>query len=118
MLKRYHIRLGCKTTAGGIVKTAGSEDSLDGALCPLEGDLIDCPACGTQGVIKCVGPRISETFNGKEFALSDDLCICQCNPPPKLIADQDFSYQVLLIADVESAEEARPGRSAPMQPRI
>jgi hypothetical protein len=27
------------------------------------------------------------------------LCICGCNPPPKLIASQNFRYQSLLCID-------------------
>jgi len=40
-------------------------------------------------------PRLSDTFEGKEYALSNDLCICECSPPPKLVADQDIEYQAL-----------------------
>jgi hypothetical protein len=72
----------------------------------VEGDHIDCPACRTKGVIQVVPPRISDRFNGKEFALSGDLCICKCNPPPKLIASQSLKCQTLALAWVESAEEA------------
>jgi hypothetical protein len=70
----------------------------------LEGDPVDCPACGGQGVIKCVMPRMSDRLNGKEYALSDDLCICECNPPPKLIAAQNRRSQYFLVADKELAE--------------
>jgi uncharacterized Zn-binding protein involved in type VI secretion len=105
MFKRYHIRLGAKTTAGGTVKTASTKDTLNGVAMVVEGDLVDCPACCSEGVIKCVQPRLDDTYNGKQFALSDDLCVCMCNPSPKLIADQNVSYQTLVLADVESAEE-------------
>jgi len=106
MFRRYHIRLGAKTSAGGVVKTASTRMTLNGVPLAIDGDLIDCPACGAEGVIQCVQPRISSRYNGKEIALSDDLCICKCNPPPKLIADQTFKYQTLAVASVESAEEA------------
>ena len=26
--------------------------------------------------------------DGRRVALSDDLCICKCDPPPKLVASQ------------------------------
>ena len=103
--KRYDIRAGATTTAGGIVKASSNFFNLNGAPVAREGDPVDCPACGSQGVIECVMPRLSRQFEGKEYALSDDLCICQCNPPPKLIADQDFSYQTLVLASVETAEQ-------------
>jgi uncharacterized Zn-binding protein involved in type VI secretion len=112
MLKRYSIRLGAKTTAGGVVKTASSNATLNGVLLAVDGDLIDCPACASEGVIHCVRPRISDTYNGKELALSDDLCICRCSPSPKLIADQDVDFQFLVFAEVESAEEAAARRQS------
>jgi uncharacterized Zn-binding protein involved in type VI secretion len=73
--------------------------SLNGAPQALEGDPVDCMACGAQGVIKCVMPRLPDSFEGKQYALSDDLCICGCNPPPKLIASQNFKYESLLCID-------------------
>jgi uncharacterized Zn-binding protein involved in type VI secretion len=113
--KRYHIRAGATTTAGGTVKASIELFKLNGAPLALEGDSVDCPACGTQGVIKCVSPRISDHFNGKEFALSDDLCICGCSPPPKLVADQDFKYQAFVAKPNEAPEDRvtdRAGRNA------
>jgi hypothetical protein len=41
------------------------------------------------------GPRLSESDNGKQVALSDDLCICKCPAPPRLIASQDFVRQTI-----------------------
>jgi uncharacterized Zn-binding protein involved in type VI secretion len=105
-MRRYHITVGAKTTAGGVVKTASTVFSVNGVLLAVEGDLVDCPACRSQGMIQVVQPRFSDRFNGKEFALGDDLCICKCNPPPKLIANQTVKFQVLAMASVESAEAA------------
>jgi len=31
-------------------------------------------------------------LNGWEAALSDNLCVCQYSPPPKLVASQAVSY--------------------------
>lgn len=54
---------------------------------------MSCPACGTDGVIVCVGPHLSEHWGGKEAALEGDLCLCECKPSPKLIANQHFKCQ-------------------------
>jgi uncharacterized Zn-binding protein involved in type VI secretion len=95
MLKRYLILLGAQTTAGGTVKTATSFMSYNGLPYALEGDLVDCPACGQQGSIECVAPRLAARYNGKQYALEHDLCVCGCSPPPRLIANQQHHCQVL-----------------------
>lgn len=105
-MRRYHIRLGDKTTADGVVETASSCISLNGSNLALEGDRVSCPACGTEGVIQVVQPRISECFNGKELALGDDLCVCRCSPPPKLISAQTGRFQTILD-DGELVEKAQ-----------
>jgi len=101
MIRRYLILLGAKTTAGGTVKTATSFMSYNGVKYAVEGDLIDCPACGAEGVIKCVPPRLDATYNGKQYALEHDLCICNCSPPPQLIANQNHNSQ-LIEADADA----------------
>lgn len=95
MLKRYLIALGAQTEAGGTVKTATSFMSYNGLPYALEGDLVDCPACGRQGSIGCVAPRLDASFNGRQYALEHDLCLCGCSPPPRLIANQQHNCQVL-----------------------
>jgi hypothetical protein len=80
--------------------------TVNGVPLVLEKDEVDCPACGSVGIIQVVMPRLHDAFNGRQYALSDDLCICKCKPPPKLIADQTFKFQTFALASVESAEEA------------
>ena len=94
-MKRYHITLGAKTTAGGIVITASSSCSINGVAVAIEGDSIVCPTCRSKGVIQIFGPRIPESWNGKQVALQDDLCVCACPAPPRLVANQTLKYQSL-----------------------
>lgn len=105
--RRYHIRDGAKTTAGGTVRASTTWYKLNGAPVACEGDTMDCPACGTTGIIQCVMPRIPERVNSKEIALSGDLCICQCSPPPKLIAEQTAKCQIIRVANEKSAGQAQ-----------
>lgn len=105
--RRYHIRAGAKTTAGGTVIASTTWFRIDGVPVACEGDPVDCPACGTQGIIGCVMPRNPERLDGKEVALSDDLCICNCSPPPRLIADQAIRCQLFLVADEPSIGRAK-----------
>ncbi len=94
-MHRYHITLGASTSAGGKVISATSCCSIDGVIVALEGDAIFCPACKSPGKIKIFGPRIPESWNGKQVALQDDLCLCKCASPPRLIANQRHKYQVV-----------------------
>lgn len=93
MLRRYDITLGATTTAGGRVITASPDDTILGVPVAVEGDEVECPKCNSVGVIVPDGPRLSDTILGRQIALSDDLCLCKCDPPPRMVAIQDFTYQ-------------------------
>ena len=95
---RYHITLGALTTAGGVVTQASGIGSIDDKQVVLEGDIIVCRTCKSTGYVLCVGPRIPEFWGegvGKQVALENDLCICKCSSPPRLIANQSLSYQTI-----------------------
>ncbi|WP_322069901.1 PAAR domain-containing protein [Paraburkholderia bannensis] len=93
-MKRYIILSGDKTTAEGIVLAPSTTLGLNEQNIAHEYDEISCPACNSTGKIQCDGTRIPVTGpDGRRVALSDDLCICKCSPPPKLVASQ----QVLSI---------------------
>jgi uncharacterized Zn-binding protein involved in type VI secretion len=94
-MKRYTITLGATTTVGGNVMAASSNGSINGAKIALEGDLVFCPICESQGKIKCIEPRIPELWNGKKVALENDLCVCGCPTPPRLIPNQTLRCQNL-----------------------
>jgi uncharacterized Zn-binding protein involved in type VI secretion len=95
MTIRYHITLGARTTAGGKVVSATSHRSINGVKVACAGDAVYCPGCNSEGVIEPDGPRISDRFNGRQVGLSDDVCRCKCNPPPRLIANQTISKQII-----------------------
>jgi len=62
---------------------------LDNKHIAHEDDDVICPACKSIGKIQCDGPRLPMTGpDGRRVALSDDLCICKCPTPPKLVASQ------------------------------
>lgn len=115
-MRRYTITLGASTTAGGKVISATANGSINGVKIALESDLVFCPACKSQGKIVCVGPRIPETWNGKQVALENDLCMCGCPVPPKLVPNQTLRSQVIedspmLAAGALSAQSSSDGRS-------
>lgn len=94
-MRRYTITLGAPTSSGGKVISASSAGKIDGAPIALEGDLVTCPVCKTAGKILCVGPRIPETWGGKNVALENDLCICRCASAPRLLPNQTLRCQVI-----------------------
>ncbi len=114
MSTRYHITLGASTTAGGKVISASAFRAIHGAQVACEGDAVFCPACKSPGVIEIAGARLSEKVHGKQVALSDDLCRCKCTPPPKLIASQSVSRQVIDPADA-AARHSQANASAAAQ---
>lgn len=112
MTTRYHITLGASTSAGGKVVTASAFRSIHGAAIACEGDAIFCPACKSQGVIVLAGARLSEQVHGKQVSLSDDLCRCKCMPPPKLIANQSVSCQLIDAAQAAAHADTATGTAA------
>jgi uncharacterized Zn-binding protein involved in type VI secretion len=100
-MKRHHITLGASTTAGGTVTSASALVSINGVRIALEGDTVACRTCGATGTIRCVGPRIPERYNGRHVALENDLCICNCPHPPRLIANQTSKAQFVDSADTQ-----------------
>lgn len=105
-MHRYHITLGASTSAGGKVISASSCCSINGVAVAVEGDAVLCPACKSTGKIRIFGRRIPESWNGKQVALQDDLCICKCPSPPRLIASQTLKCQAIGAAPAPSDSEA------------
>jgi uncharacterized Zn-binding protein involved in type VI secretion len=123
METRYYIHVGDTTTTAGVVLTGLDSQRWHGHACAYEGDLVSCPACKSVGFIRCAGDRISATGpNGREQALSGDLCICRCPHPPRLLGSQstysvsgsspadDFDFSTL--ADASLPFGASPTRTA------
>jgi uncharacterized Zn-binding protein involved in type VI secretion len=91
MATRYHIRKGDKTTANGVVMDGSANSIAHNLGLAYEGDKVNCPTCKSTGQIVCDGPRWSFTGpDGRQAALSDDICLCKCNPYPRLVASQTY----------------------------
>ena len=94
-MKRMNITVGAKTTVGGVVVTGWELMTINDQILAREGDSIECPVCGSTGVIVLCGPRHDESLGGRQAALEGDLCQCLCRPAPRLIPDQYIRGQVL-----------------------
>jgi len=93
VVRRYDILKGDKTTVGGTVEAGDGNDTIDGRAQVYENDPVWCPTCQSMGRIVCVGKRRPATGpDGREAALSEDLCVCKCSPSPRLIPSQYNSY--------------------------
>lgn len=92
MIRRYDIMKGDKTTSDGTVLGGDANDRIGDREQAYERDEVWCPTCQSMGFIVCDGPRLSmKDPNGREGALSDDLCVCKCDPPPRLLPSQRLS---------------------------
>ncbi|MQR02360.1 PAAR domain-containing protein [Glaciimonas soli] len=85
-MERYFIVHGDKTTVDGVVLALLNPATDSGRNIAVAGDSVLCPKCNTTGRIFPTGPRLPLTFYGNEVALHGDLCLCKCEPPPRLIA--------------------------------
>lgn len=118
-MKRYFICEGDQTTAGGTVLEGMDGCSIHGKRQAVEGAKIYCPACKREGIAANVPPYRPHRLHGKQALLDNDICLCGCRPPPRLIASQDgasmsFSADELAAADPDSgATVAAVARSAP-----
>lgn len=92
IVSRRFIRKGDKTDRNGVLQDGIENSSFQGQLLAYLGGRVQCPACGTEGVIISDGSPRTMTARGKQVALENDLCQCKCEPLPKLIASQAFGY--------------------------
>ncbi|WP_175999203.1 PAAR domain-containing protein [Burkholderia stabilis] len=68
-----------------------------------------CSACKREGYIAPQGPRWPGTGpNGKQWALSGDINVCGCNPPPVFYAER--SMQMIFTAgEIATLNGRKPG---------
>ncbi|WP_211278892.1 PAAR domain-containing protein, partial [Moraxella equi] len=109
-LTRYYILENDTTTAGGIVQTTTNPTifNISGKKQSCIGDDVWCPACQSMGKIVPTGPRLSFSLGGAMPALNDDLCLCKCNPPPKLVHSQTSFKEIIddnRLAQYQKARE-------------
>ncbi|MGJ7582318.1 PAAR domain-containing protein [Variovorax sp. RHLX14] len=107
MGKRFYIHVGDTTTSAGKVLTGLSTSTWHGMPNAFDGDAVECPKCGSVGQIRTVGSRISSVgSHGRQRALSGDLCLCKCSPPPRLVASQETAWTEGEAGDVVMAASA------------
>ena len=107
MPKRYLILLGAQTTSGGTVKTASSFMSYNGVPYALEGDLVDCPACGHEGTIQCVAPRHGFELPPTTFAaLTFGKSVLETISTSPMLEARRFPEAVEILGQVQARFQA------------
>nr|WP_082664582.1 PAAR domain-containing protein [Burkholderia ambifaria] len=92
-MKCYDVVKGDTTTGGGLIQDGDGNDLIGAREQAYEGDPVWCPVCKMVGRIVCDGPRIPTAGqDGRQAALSDDVCACGCSPSPRLVASQVSSF--------------------------
>ncbi len=95
-MKRYYIIEGDVTSVGGVVQrhtgSAQTTTVYDKIVSNI-GDKINCSACGSVGTIKAVGHRQPFGNHSNIPAMQEDICVCNCSPPPVLKHSQELFYQ-------------------------
>ncbi|QBR01714.1 PAAR domain-containing protein [Paraburkholderia pallida] len=116
-MRRSLLRLGDKSTAGGVVIEGEESCTHHGRSLTFTGAKVLCPVCNTTGVIGWKGPHRKSTMKGKQQALEGDLCLCNCDPPPVMIASQDTAWHEFTASELEGTAYgiANEPRSSPTQ---
>lgn len=85
------IRMGDRTTAGGVVLEGVGSVSMDGRPLSFNGAQVYCPKCGSIGFAQSL-PLGSATvsINGRQLLQAGDQCVCKC-APPALVASQGIA---------------------------
>ncbi|SMC29642.1 PAAR motif-containing protein [Andreprevotia lacus DSM 23236] len=91
-MSRWLACVGDSTTTNGTVLEHGAKTTtLFGKRTAIIGGDVSCPACNSTGQIQKAGGGRRLKSAGKEVALHDDIVVCGCPTPPKVIAGQQKS---------------------------
>ncbi|MEM5369177.1 PAAR domain-containing protein [Paraburkholderia azotifigens] len=101
-VRRFNIKLGDKTTNGGVVIEGDRTTTHHGTPLSYLGAKVMCSACGSVGMIVGTGPRRPFSFMGKDAALDGDICVCKCHPAPELLASQNTMSESFETGELEA----------------
>lgn len=90
-----------------MVKTASSFMSYNGLPYALEGDLVDCPACGHEGTIQCVAPRHGFELPPTTFAaLTFGKSVLETISTSPMLEARRFPEAVEILGQVQARFQA------------
>lgn len=108
MITRTYLLQGDKASNGAVIIGGSTSSFYEGTPTAREGDQVYCPVCKQIGAIVCVGPRWSSTEEGKEEALSGDICVCGCKEPPVFYASRPY----IMVMTGEESQAFATGMAA------
>lgn len=91
-MRRMFILVGDATTHDGCVIEGESSSTHHGKAMSYHGARVYCRTCQSEGRIVGVPPYRPMTLMGKQVALENDLCVCKCDPPPRLLPSQNTAW--------------------------
>jgi uncharacterized Zn-binding protein involved in type VI secretion len=91
-MRRAILKLGDKSTNGGVVTEGVDNCTHHGTPITFIGAKVWCNGCKSEGFIASRGPHRNATMHGKQQALDGDICVCKCSPPPVMLASQDSAW--------------------------
>ncbi|WP_157375310.1 PAAR domain-containing protein [Burkholderia ubonensis] len=89
MSRRAYIMQFDRTTSGGLVLDGDPDMNAMGRNFSYLYARVSCPVCNTTGFIAPSGERSEDRMLNREPALHGDICHCQCDPKPRVLASQD-----------------------------
>ncbi|RDS79051.1 PAAR domain-containing protein [Dyella monticola] len=88
MRQRAYIMQFDRTTSGGLVLDGDPDIRALGRNFSFLCAKVSCPACNATGIILPRGARPRDRMMNREPALDGDICHCECNPKPLVLASQ------------------------------
>ncbi|WP_367889726.1 PAAR domain-containing protein [Burkholderia sp. S171] len=91
-MRRNYLKVGDVATNGATIIEGIDKVKFGGVYLTYLYAKVRCPVCNTIGVVVPWGPRRPGKWIGKEPALDNDLCACQCDPRPHFISSQSGMF--------------------------
>ncbi|RFU45340.1 PAAR domain-containing protein [Paraburkholderia sp. DHOC27] len=110
-MRRAILKVGDRSTNGGVVTEGISNCTHHGTPITFIGARVWCNGCKSEGVIGWKGPHQKAAMMGKQQALDGDICICKCTPPPVMLATQDSAWQSFTPEEWAAMGGDTPGTS-------
>jgi hypothetical protein len=115
-VRRNYLKVGDVATNGATIIEGIDKVKFGGVYLTYLYAKVRCPVCNTIGVVVPWGPRRPGKWMGKEPALDNDLCACQCDPRPHLISSQSGMFMSFESHELAAMGFSPMGKPLPKSP--